>query len=289
MNESSTSVIELKKFGMLQQRQPEQFIMCPRAYCGDLSVAQLRAITAVAEQYGEGLIHLTTRQGVEIPGVLKENLEVARLQLEATGMRMGANGPRVRVVVACPGTSTCRYASIETKQPAQYLDDNYLRQDTPWKCKMAVTGCPNNCARARDNDIGVMGGLEPEWTGDNCINCNLCVRGCPVKAISKQHGRYVSDQSKCIGCSVCTTICPKGTWQAKRRGYTVWIGGTNGKVPRAGTRLAHLVESLDEVYALIDRTLSYYKANGKKPERLGHMLDRLGTEQVCAEILANDA
>ena len=284
MSEATMSPVELKKFGMLQQRQKERFIMCPRAFYGDLSVGQLRAIAEVAEQYGEGIVHLTTRQGVEIPGVLKEHLPEARRMLENAGMRMGANGPRVRVVVACPGTTTCHWAIIETKEPARYLDDKYLRQDTPWKCKMAVTGCPNNCARARDNDIGIMGALEPVWEASSCVKCNMCVRVCPAKAISLQDGEYVSDKSKCIGCSVCTGTCPKKSWQIARRGYTLWVGGTNGKIPRAGTRLVHLEEDLSVVYQLIDKMLNYYKEHGIKPERIGHMLDRIGVDKVRAEI-----
>ena len=97
----------LSKAGIMRQRQPDYYVMRLKAVAGDLSVQQLSCIAGVAEQYGRGVVHLSTRQGVEIHYVHRDNLEKAQLELHQGGVEMGASGPRVRVIVACPGDETC--------------------------------------------------------------------------------------------------------------------------------------------------------------------------------------
>lgn len=285
MGEKEFDLAALKKVGMIQQKQKDKFVMRLRAVGGDLTAPQLQKISEIAAKYGENYVHLSTRQGVEIHGVDPANLEKARLELETVDIRMGACGPRVRVIVACPGEATCRWGIIETKGISKYLDAKYFRQDTPHKFKMAVTGCPHNCAKATENDIGIMGVLLPKWEKEKCINCDLCVNVCPTKAIYKERNEYLLDEEKCIYCSVCTSTCPTNSWVASKRGYTIWMGGTMGKIPRLASRLKALVSDIQEVYKLVDRALKYYQTNGRKKERFGHMIDRIGVEKVREEIL----
>lgn len=289
MKEKAIDPAELKKIGMIQQKQPGKFAMRLRAVGGDLKVEQLKRIAEVAKKYGEGFVHLSTRQGVEIHGVDYRDLEAARLALAKADVRMGACGPRVRVIVACPGEATCRWGIIETKAIAKELDANYFCQDTPHKFKLAVTGCPHNCAKATENDIGVTGAILPKWHEDICTDCRLCVNVCPTLAITREEAagkaRYILDEKKCINCSICTKTCPVGAWQPAVVGYNLSIGGTMGKLPRFGTMLKKLVASREELYLLVDRSLKYYQRYGRKKERFGHMIDRIGTDKVVREIL----
>ena len=239
----------------IKQKQKGKFAVRIRAVGGDLTVEQLSAISAVAEKYGVGGVHLTTRQGVEIHEVSAEDLKAAQTELEAAGLKMGADGNRVRIVVACPGNATCRFGSIDTKSLAAELDRRYFRMDTPYKLKMGVTGCPNNCGKAREADIGVMGVRIPTWNPEGCIQCNICIDMCAPKAIHEVDGHYIRNTEICIGCSACTVRCPKDCWTAESYGYTVLIGGTLGKIPRLGTPLAENIFSEDEVFKLIDRTV----------------------------------
>ncbi|MDF7823024.1 hypothetical protein P4B35_03295 [Pontiellaceae bacterium B12227] len=268
----------------IKQKQQGKFAIRLRAVGGDLTVEQLSAISAVAEKYGAGGVHLTTRQGVEIHEVSTENLKAAQAELESAGLKMGAEGNRVRIVMACPGNATCRFGAINTKSLAAELDRRYFRMDTPYKLKMGVTGCPNNCGKAREADIGVMGVRVPKWTAEGCIQCNICVDVCAPKAIHEADGLYIRNPDACIGCSACTVRCPKGCWNTVSYGYTVLIGGTLGKLPRLGTPLAENLASEEEVLELIDRVVEYFKKHGMKRERLGHMLDRLGQEKVLKEL-----
>lgn len=285
MAQSNLDLVALKKVGMIQQKQKDFFALRLHAVGGDFTAEQLRKIAEVSEKYGRGQIHVSTRQGMEIHFVHFSQLEKARLELEEAGIAMGACGPRVRIVVACPGESTCRWGIIDTKKIARYLDQAYFRQDTPHKFKMGVTGCPHNCAKATENDLGVMGGILPGWKRENCTGCDLCVSSCPVGAIAQVDGEYRLDESKCIYCSICTSNCPTDAWYPAKKGYILWIGGTMGKVPRLGTKLKKLIESEDELYETIEKVIRYYQQHGRKRERFGHMIERLGEDKVKEDLL----
>ncbi|OPY68798.1 MAG: Anaerobic sulfite reductase subunit C [Syntrophorhabdaceae bacterium PtaU1.Bin034] len=277
----------LRKVGVIQQKQAEYFALRLHAVAGDFTPDKIRKVAEVADKYGRGQIHLSTRQGIEIHFIHQDHLEEARKELESAGIIMGACGPRVRIVAGCPGSATCRWGIIETKEVAGYLDRTYFRQDTPYKFKLAVTGCPHNCAKATENDIGVMGGIDPEWDREACIDCGLCENICPTAAITKTDERYVIDFSKCINCSICTSSCPVEAWKPGRQGFILWLGGTLGKTPRLATRFPGLIESKERLYELIDRAIEYYRANGRKKERFGFTMDRIGVEKVIRELAGN--
>jgi len=275
----------LKKVGTIQQRQPEYFVLRLRLVGGDTKAGALLKIAEVAALYGRGEVHLSTRQGIEIPFVHYTKIEKARAALENAGLRMGACGPRVRVIIACPGEQVCKWGIIDTKAIAKKLDAEHFGTETPHKFKLAVTGCPHNCAKATENDIGIMGGIRPVWQAQNCTGCALCLSVCPTQAITQENGRYVLDETKCIYCSICTALCPMNSWQKKDIGYLLTIGGTMGKKPRLGTKLTGLLTDLETVYTLVKKIIAYYQQNGRKKERFGHMLDRLGADKARKEIL----
>ncbi len=274
--------------GIVKQRDPELCALRLRAVGGDLTTDQLRTIIAVAERFGEGRVHLSTRQGVEIHGVAKTDAEAAIAELAAGGVSMGAGGARVRIICACPGNTWCRYGAIDTKTLAAALDAEHFASDTPYKVKMNVTGCPNNCGKARENDIGLMGVTVPAWENDDCIDCGKCVTLCPAEAISKQGEAYVRSEASCINCSVCTTLCPTKAWQPATRGIRVLAGGTMGKKPRLGTVVADLIENPEDALTLVRNVLAVYRAEGRPKERLGHTMDRVGLDEFERRVVAQD-
>ncbi|HVN97823.1 MAG TPA: 4Fe-4S binding protein [Syntrophorhabdaceae bacterium] len=285
MSEPEFDLAELKKVGMIQQKQKEYFALRLHAVGGDFTADQMRKVIEVAETYGKGRIHLSTRQGIEIHFVHHTNLEKARKELESSGITMGACGPRIRIVTACPGEATCKFGIIETKEVAQYLDSTYFRQDTPYKFKLAVTGCPHNCAKANENDIGVMGGIIPVWNEATCGDCMVCVNVCPTGAMGKVGDGYVIESKRCINCGICASQCPTGAWSVLERGYILWLGGTLGKLPRLATRLPGLISQKEKLYEMIERAIGYYRREGRKKERFGHTLERMGVEKALQEIV----
>ncbi len=268
----------------IRQKQKDYFALRVRTVGGDVTAEQLRAMAEVADRFGAKVAHLSTRQGVEIHHVHKDNLKEAQAALEAAGLCMGADGNRVRIVIACPGSSTCRYGSIDTKFIASEVDRRYFRMETPYKFKIGITGCPNNCGKARESDLGIMGMRTPVWLADPCTHCIACVKACPVQAITCADEQYIRDQNKCINCSVCTTVCPVGAWRVESYGYTILIGGTLGKKPRLAVPLKKNIQDTEELFGLVDRCIRFYQLHGRPKERFGHLMERLGEDRVLQTI-----
>jgi anaerobic sulfite reductase subunit C len=283
---TTVNIDELKRIGIIAQNQRDTFLIRLRTVGGDLNARELNVITRVSQKYGRGEVHLTTRQAVEIPFVHVDDLEAAREELEENGIVLGVCGPRGRGIVACPGTAVCTSALVETKELAAELDSIYFRQPAPHKFKIGVSGCPNSCSKPIENDVGVMGGVLPAWDNEACISCRLCVSICPVNAIEEKDSAFVLDEKKCIYCGLCIKNCSTSAWTAKKTGYTLLLGGTLGKKPRLGTRAKPLIETKEELLGHVERAFKFYLAHGKKKERFGHTLDRIGVDKAFTEIFA---
>jgi anaerobic sulfite reductase subunit C len=280
------NVDELKRVGIVGQKQKDYYLIRLRTIGGGMTDDELSVVAAVSRKYGSGEVHFTTRQGVEIQNIHVENLRAAREELEQGGIVLGVCGPRGRGIVACPGAATCTSGIIETKELAAELDAAYLRKQAPHKFKIGISGCPNNCSKPVENDIGVMGGVLPGWDEEACIACKLCVSICPAQAIEQKDKAFVLDTDKCILCGLCINNCPSSAWTARKTGYTLYLGGTMGKKPRLGTKAKVLIESKEELTGYINRAFDYYVAQGRKKERFGHMLDRIGVDKAFAEIFS---
>jgi len=166
----------LKAKGIMQEKNRSTYTLRLRVVGGCFESRQLEALGRLAAKYGKGYVHLTTRQGIELPHVPYENLEPLLSELEAAGIQMGFTGKRVRGITACPG-SFCKFGQIDTQALARSLDARVGgRGNLPHKFKIAVTGCPNGCAKPIENDLGIMGlargyrlfvggrmGRKPRW------------------------------------------------------------------------------------------------------------------------------
>lgn len=276
----------LKSSYIIPQRQEGYYLIRIRSLAGDFKAQELSMISLVAEKYGKGIVHITTRQGCEIHNIPSSELEEAVSELEQAGILMGAGGPRVRTVMACPGAETCRNGIIETKELARRIDEKYFGKDAG-KFKIAVCGCPNNCAKVMINDAGIMGGVVPTWDAEKCNDCGRCRVSCPTGAISSsKSGVYTRQEDKCIMCGQCIRNCKENAWQAKEKGYILFLGGTMGKKPKLGERVKTLIRSEDELYHYLDRSLDYYRKHGKRKERFGHTLKGMGAEDIERDVLA---
>jgi dissimilatory sulfite reductase (desulfoviridin) alpha/beta subunit/TusA-related sulfurtransferase len=286
---AQVSLDELKRVGIIGQKQKDFYLIRIRTVGGEMTAQELNTVADVSRKYGNGRVHLTTRQAIEIHNIHIEDLQAAREEIEQGGIVLGVCGPRGRGIVACPGNATCTAGLIETKELAAEFDEAYLRIPAPHKFKIGISGCPNNCSKPVENDIGIMGGVLPQWAKETCTACKLCVNICPTKAV-EQHGEYfVLDSDKCILCGLCINNCPSSAWTAQKTGYTLYLGGTMGKKPRLGTRTKTLIESKEELAAYVRKAFDFYFAHGRKKERFGHTLDRIGVEKAMAEIFSGRA
>lgn len=87
-------------------------------------------------------------------------------------------------------------------------------------------------------------------------------------------------------CGQCIRNCPEDAWLAKEKGYILFLGGTMGKKPKLGERVKTLIQSEEELFLYLDRALEYFQTHGKRKERFGHTLDRMGVKDIERDVLA---
>ena len=151
--------------------------------------------------------------------------------------------------------------------------------------KRQITGCGNNCLKAEENDLGVKGGMQPEWTEKSCSFCGLCEAVCPRKAIQvqKEDKQVKLDESKCNACGKCVKSCSFDAWGGKS-GYIVYFGGLFGNQIATGRQLLPIITSEETLYRVVDTTLEFFQKYGKKSERFGLTLERVGWELLEKEL-----
>lgn len=147
----------LKTKGFFQQAQKDKFSLRLCTSGGTIHTDYLKKAMEIADTYGEGQLHFTTRQQIEIPYILADNVEAVQNVLFDAGIKTFIGGPRVRTVVACLGAAVCKFGQIETGELAKEIHDTYFGRELPAKLKIAITGCKNNCAKVEANDIGIRG------------------------------------------------------------------------------------------------------------------------------------
>ncbi|MDU5545107.1 MAG: sulfite reductase subunit C, partial [Clostridium perfringens] len=235
---------------------------------GHLDAKLLLNIQEIADTYGDGTVHITTRQGFEIPGIdMKDIPEVNKklqpiieaLEINQENPGDGYNAAGTRNVSACIGNNVCPFANYNTTNFAKKIEKAIFPNDLHFK--IALTGCPNDCIKARMHDFGIIGMTEPQYERNRCVSCGACVRACKKKAtgaLSFENFKVVRDGSKCIGCGECVMNCPTNAWtRSKEKYYRLAIMGRTGKKnPRLAEDFILWVDE-DSIIKIILNTYKY--------------------------------
>lgn len=262
---------------------------------GHLDVKYLAMIQEIAENYGNGTVHITSRQGFEIPGIpfdkipevnkmLQPIIEGLDINQQEKGEGYSAAG--TRNITACIGNRVCPFACYDTSAFAQRIEKAVFPHDLHFK--IALTGCPNDCAKVRMHDFGIMGMTLPQFNPDRCVSCGACVRVCKKKSTGALTGvnyRPQRDHQRCIGCGECIINCPNAAWtRSKKKYYRLTIMGRTGKKnPRLGEDLLKWTDE-EVITKIILNTYDYVTeyiakdAPGGK-EHIGYIVDRTGFEE----------
>ena len=129
----------------------------PRMWGGVTTPAELRAIADAAEKYGVPMVKVTGGQRIDLLGVKKEDLPGMWADLNDAGMVSGhAYTKGLRTVKTCVGTDFCRFGTQDSTGFGIRLEKRLWGSWTPHKLKLAVSGCPRNCAEATCKDVGVV-------------------------------------------------------------------------------------------------------------------------------------
>lgn len=274
----------LKKGGFMRQKQKNNFSLRLRVVGGNLSAVQLAKIAEVAEKYGDGHVHLTSRQSVEIPFIKLDDIDEVKNMLAEGGVEPGVCGPRVRTVTACQGMAVCPSGCIDTYALAKELDDRYFARELPHKFKFGITGCQNNCLKTEENDLGIKGGMKVKWKQGACIGCGVCEKACRRDAITINDGVVSVDEAKCNFCGRCVKACPTEAWDTVN-GYIVSFGGLFGNTINKGETIIPFIEDHDKLMEICDAAIQFFDDNAKPGERFKFTIDRVGQEKFKEKIL----
>lgn len=275
----------LKKGGFMRQKQKGFFSLRLQVVGGNLTAENIRTVAEVAEKYGHGYVHMTSRQGIEIPFINFEDIETVREELAKGGVKPGVCGPRVRTITACQGSEICPSGCIDTYALAKELDEHYFGRELPHKFKFGVTGCQNNCLKAEENDLGVKGGMEVTWKPEKCIHCGVCEKACREGAIKCTGTEVLLDVSKCNNCGRCVKSCPTDAWEGES-GYLVSFGGLFGNKIYKGEQLLPLIKDKETLFRVADAAIDFFEENANPGERFRLTLQRVGEEEFRKKILA---
>lgn len=268
---------------------------------GHLDAKFLSMIENISETYGDGTVHITNRQGFEIPGIKFEDMpkvnellqpiiEGLNINQQVKGTGYSASG--TRNVIACVGNRVCQYACYDTTAFAQKIEKAIFPNDLHFK--IALTGCSNDCAKVRMHDFGIIGMTHPEYEKDMCVNCGACVRVCKKKsvgALKEVNCKVERNHEKCIGCGECVLNCPMGAWTRSEQKYyrLTLLGRTGKKNPRLGEDFIKWVDE-ESIIKIILNTYDYVEhyidpsAPGGK-EHIGYIVDRTGFEEFKKWVL----
>ncbi len=133
------------------------YSVVPRMWGGITSPKELRAIADVADKFGIPTVKVTGGQRIDLLGVKKEDLPGVWADLNAAGMVSGAAYAKgLRTVKTCVGSEWCRFGTQDSTGLGVRIEKFMWGSWTPAKVKMAVSGCPRNCAEATCKDVGVI-------------------------------------------------------------------------------------------------------------------------------------
>ncbi len=289
----AAEIKRVKAMGFLHNKGTENFSVRVITKMGAISAEQNRVISEVAEKYGNGKVTFTSRLTVELPGVHFDNIEAVRAHLATVDLMTGGTGSKVRPVVACKGT-VCNYGLQDTQALGEEIHERFFNGYSgvrlPHKFKIAVGGCPNNCVKPDLNDLGIIGQYVPNYDSDLCSGCKKCAieTVCPMKAAKVVDGVLEINKELCNNCGLCVGKCHFDAIEDGVKGFKIYIGGRWGKLTAHGIPLRKVFTTKEEAFDVIEKAILLFREQGKTGERFATTIERIGFENVEAQLLGNE-
>jgi nitrite reductase (NADH) large subunit len=226
------------------------FSVVPQMKGGVTTPAQLKRIAEVAEKHRVPMVKLTGGQRIDLLGVPKETLPRIWADL---GMPSGyAYAKSFRTVKTCVGSDFCRFGVGDSTALGIAIEERYRGIEGPGKMKLAVTGCPRNCAEAYVKDLGVVAVDGGRW--------EIYVGGAAGAHVRK------GDLLATVG-SAAEVITLTGRFLQYYRENGNWLERTYAFVPRLGIERirAVVVEDSDGIAADLDAAMAESVAAYRDP------------------------
>ncbi len=162
------------------------YSVIPRMWGGETTADELRRIADAVDKYKIPTVKVTGGQRIDLLGVKKEDLPAVWKDI---GMPSGhAYAKALRTVKTCVGSEWCRFGTQDSTQMGKDLERALWRMYAPHKVKLAVSGCPRNCAESGIKDVGVIGvdsGWEIHVGGNGGIKTEVAQFLCKLKTAAE--------------------------------------------------------------------------------------------------------
>ncbi|MFH0899672.1 MAG: dissimilatory-type sulfite reductase subunit alpha [Pseudomonadota bacterium] len=257
----------------------------------------LRTICDIWEKHGSGITNMHGSTGdVILLGTVTNELEPTFQDLAKAGFDLGGSGSAVRTPSCCVGKARCEWACYDTMalthQLTMEFQDELHRPAFPYKFKMKMAGCGNDCvASIARADMSIIGTWRDAIRIDADavaayakaglnIERDVCGK-CPTRCIEWNGKTIKIENSECVHCMHCINSMPKALRPGVDSGATILVGS---KAPIVqGALLSSVIVpfmKLEPPYAelkdLIRKMFEWWDEHGKNRERIGELIQRKG-------------
>jgi nitrite reductase (NADH) large subunit len=226
------------------------FSVVPQMRGGVTTPEQLRRIADVAEKYDVPMVKLTGGQRIDLLGIKKEDLPGVWADLD---MPSGyAYGKSFRTVKTCVGQEFCRFGTGDSTKLGIELETRLQGMESPAKMKLAVSGCPRNCAESYVKDVGIVAIEGGRW--------EIYIGGAAGAHIRKGDLLCTVDDAE-------TAKIITGRFLQYYRENAKWLERTYAFVPRVGLELirAVVVEDSEGIAERLDAEVAKHAETYRDP------------------------
>jgi sulfite reductase alpha subunit len=281
----------LAEFHTLRVNQPSGWF-----YTSDA----LRTLCDIWEKHGSGLTNMHGATGDAILlGTTTDHLQDCFNDLSDAGFDLGGSGSNLRTPSACVGPARCEYACFDTLDLCHHVTNAYQdelhRPMWPYKFKIKISGCPNDCtASIARADLAIIGTWRDaiqvnqeavKEYADNGFPIKEVLHKCPTKCIAFDADKKEIniDNENCTRCMHCISAMPKALHVGKEKGATLLLGGKATIVQSAflGWVIKPFIkldkeDGYQELHDILEKIWDWWDEHAKVRERIGELIYRKG-------------
>jgi len=262
----------------------------------------LRKVCDVWDKHGSRLTNFHGSTGdIILLGAPTEALQPCFDELSEIGFDLGGSGSVLRTPSCCVGPGRCEWACIDTLNMCNDLthafQDELHRPMWPYKFKIKISGCPNDCVAAIARaDLSILGTWRDDIRIDQDAVAEYAESGmdimedvifnCPTTCMryDEKKREITIDNSNCNRCMHCINVMPKALRPGTDTGATLLIGS---KAPIVqGAMMSWVIVPFmkmeppyEELTDLLERIWEWWDENAKMRERMGELINRLGMRE----------
>ncbi len=272
------------------------------------NTASLRKICDIWEKYGSGLTNFHGATGdIILLGTTTHNLQPCFDALsEEAGFDLGGSGSALRTPSCCLGPARCEWSCIDTLDLCYDLtrtfQDELHRPAWPYKFKIKISGCPNDCvASIARSDLPIIGTWHNYLRIDQdevrrYVSGGFDIKGevvsrCPKDALEWDEKALVLKLKgeDCVRCMHCINRMPRALRPGVQRGATILIGG-KAPIVKGALMSWVLVPFMEmkppytELKDLLRKIWDWWDENARTRERVGELIDRMGMARFLRDV-----